>query len=106
MTDNSNVPLANVPLNSDNLDCDSAHSANQQTGHSHIQDKLVKDSIVHSRDISAKAQARNSHALNQVIENSATVEHHHASDFTQVQDLPIGTKPTPNKTTQQKPILV
>lgn len=80
MTDNSNV----------HLDSDSANSANQQTGHSHIQDKLIKDSIAHSQDISAKAQARNSQ-LNQVIENSAAVEHNQASDFTQVQDLPIGT---------------
>ncbi|ALF59110.1 bifunctional demethylmenaquinone methyltransferase/2-methoxy-6-polyprenyl-1,4-benzoquinol methylase UbiE [Psychrobacter urativorans] len=86
MTDNSNVHL-----DSDHLDSDSANSANQQTGHSHIQDKLVKDSIAHSQDISAKAQARNSHALNQVIENRATIEHNQASDFTQVQDLPTGT---------------
>ena len=91
MTDNSNVHLDSDSLDNDNLDSDSANSANQQTGHSHIQDKLVKDSIAHSQDISAKAQARNSHVLNQVIENRATVEHHQASDFTQVQDLPTGT---------------
>ena len=91
MTDNSNVHLDSDSLDNDNLDSDSSNSANQQTGHSHIQDKLVKDSIAHSQDISAKAQARNSHALNLVIENSAAVEHNQASDFTQVQDLPTGT---------------
>lgn len=46
------------------------------TANGHIQDKFIKDSIAHSQDISAKAQARNSAATN---------------DFTQAQDLPVGT---------------
>lgn len=55
--------------------------AKSATANGHIQDKLVKDSITHSQDISAKAQAR----------NSATLESAAANDFTQAQDLPVGT---------------
>nr|WP_259365135.1 bifunctional demethylmenaquinone methyltransferase/2-methoxy-6-polyprenyl-1,4-benzoquinol methylase UbiE [Psychrobacter sp. GP33] len=55
--------------------------AKSATANGHIQDKLIKDSIAHSQDISAKAQAR----------NSATLESPAANDFTQAQDLPVGT---------------
>ncbi|WP_413786267.1 bifunctional demethylmenaquinone methyltransferase/2-methoxy-6-polyprenyl-1,4-benzoquinol methylase UbiE [Psychrobacter frigidicola] len=63
---------ANNNLNSDNA------TDNTQTANGHIQDKLVKDSIVHNQDISAKAQVRQS----PVIDNT---------EFTQVEDLPTGT---------------
>ena len=62
---------------SNDISHDKSSSVEQtSTENGHIQDKFVKDSIAHSQDISAKAQARNSTAAN---------------DFTQAQDLPVGT---------------
>lgn len=58
MTDTSNNNLSDHL--DDNLDKSSAHPDHPPTSHGHIQDKLVKDSITHSQDISAKAQARQS----------------------------------------------
>ncbi len=52
--------------------------------HGHIQDKLVKKSIADNQNISAQAQARQSPEPN-MTQNSGN------DDFTQVQDLPIGT---------------
>lgn len=57
----------------------------KSTANSHIQDKLVKDSIDSSKNISAKAQARQNPTNSQVTENINN------NDFTQVQDLPTGT---------------
>ncbi len=87
MTDTSKHNLnANSGDSLDNhLDKSSTHADYKPTSHSHIQDKLVKDSIAHSQDISAKAQARQSFALNAVTEGDDS------ADFTQAQDLPVGT---------------
>ena len=68
--------MTNTPNNSNNTD-------QKPSSHDHIQDKLVKDSIAHSQNINAQVQARQSPILNN--ESSG------AADFTQVQDLPIGT---------------
>ena len=87
MTDTSNNHLSNN--SGDNLDShldkSSAHPDPKPTSHDHIQDKLVKDSIAHSQDISAKAQARQSPVPKAATENDSN------ADFTQVQDLPTGT---------------
>ncbi len=69
--------MTNTPNNTDQ----------QPSSHGHIQDKLVKESIVHSQSISAQAQARQSPIPSPIPSSDATV----ATDFTQVQDLPIGT---------------
>ncbi len=61
----------------------SIHNDQKPSTHGHIQDKLVKDSIAHSQNISAQAQALQSPTLS----SESTV----VSDFTHVQDLPIGT---------------
>ena len=67
---------------------------NQTTStNGHLQDKLVKDSIVHNQSISAQAQARHSPvptnpASETMIKNNAhTID---TNDFTKVQDLPTG----------------
>lgn len=64
------------------------------TTNSHIQDKLVKDSIVHSENISAKAQARKDPTPNapshRSTVSSAGITNTNDSDFTQLQDLPTG----------------
>ncbi|MEN2751510.1 bifunctional demethylmenaquinone methyltransferase/2-methoxy-6-polyprenyl-1,4-benzoquinol methylase UbiE [Psychrobacter sp. FBL11] len=65
------------------------------TTNSHIQDKLVKDSIAHNESISAKAQARvnptsNTPSPNSIVNNASTANTNN-SDFTQLQDLPTGT---------------
>lgn len=84
MTDTSN----------NNLNDNGAHPDHTPTTQGHIQDQLVKDSITHSQDISAKAQARQSpvpnSSSNAAVENAAS-DHNHTADFTQVQDLPTGT---------------
>ncbi|WP_367111706.1 bifunctional demethylmenaquinone methyltransferase/2-methoxy-6-polyprenyl-1,4-benzoquinol methylase UbiE [uncultured Psychrobacter sp.] len=49
-----------------------------------IQDKLVKDSITRNQNISTQAQARPSPTLETASQDSRS------SDFTQVQDLPVG----------------
>ena len=75
MTDHANHNLNN-DLSNNGIQAD--HKPATQAS---IQDKLVKDSIAHSQNISAQAQARVSPTISS--EPSAT-------DFTQVQDLPIG----------------
>jgi demethylmenaquinone methyltransferase/2-methoxy-6-polyprenyl-1,4-benzoquinol methylase len=87
MTDTSNNNLSDHL--DDNLDKSSAHPDHPPTSHGHIQDKLVKDSITHSQDISAKAQARQS-PVPQAMTQAMTKNDSNA-DFTQVQDLPTGT---------------
>ncbi|WP_350560716.1 bifunctional demethylmenaquinone methyltransferase/2-methoxy-6-polyprenyl-1,4-benzoquinol methylase UbiE [Psychrobacter sp. CAL346-MNA-CIBAN-0220] len=71
-------------LNNKNTNPDYQPSAN-----GHIQDQLVKDSIVHKQHISAQAQARQSPVLD-TSSNTAT-DSSHSAEFTQVQDLPTGT---------------
>jgi len=65
------------------------------TTNGHIQDKLVKDSIAHSKSISSKAQARQNPTQNTSINNpmsdDTVTANINNSDFTQVQDLPTGT---------------
>lgn len=56
----------------------SADPSMQASSHSHIQDKLIKESIAHKQNISAQAQARQSPVPD-------------AAEFTQVADLPVGT---------------
>ncbi len=57
----------------------------KSTANSHIQDKLVKNSIDESKNISAKAQARQNPTHSQVTASTDN------NDFTHVQDLPTGT---------------
>lgn len=73
MTDNTN----------NNLNGDNAMPDNKQTVNGSIQDKLIRDSIAHKQDISAKAQARQSPVVDSSINDNA--------EFTQVEDLPTGT---------------
>ncbi|WP_440454343.1 bifunctional demethylmenaquinone methyltransferase/2-methoxy-6-polyprenyl-1,4-benzoquinol methylase UbiE [Psychrobacter sp. ASPA161_9] len=65
------------------------------TTNGHIQDKLVKDSIAHTKNISSKAQARqnptHNTSINNSVSNSTVTANTNNSDFTQVQDLPTGT---------------
>ena len=65
------------------------------TANGHIQDKLVKDSIAHSKSISSQAQARQNptHKVltDSSVKNSTVTVDNNNSDFTQVQDLPTGT---------------
>lgn len=72
-------------LNNDNTNPDLKPSAN-----GHLQDKLIQDSIDHKRDISAKAQARNSPVAENPASNPVSNDND-AADFTQVEDLPLGT---------------
>lgn len=60
------------------------------TTNGHIQDKLVKDSITNSKNISSKAQARQNPTYNMGTASTMT-ENINNNDFTQVQDLPTGT---------------
>ena len=78
MTDNpnNNHTQADHKINSD-----AANTANSNTtANGHLQDKLVKDSITNSQNITAQAKARHNPSVNG-----------NANDFTQVQDLPTGT---------------
>lgn len=77
MTDTSN--------NNSNNNLNNNPNANKDTSHGHIQDKLVKESIAHNQEISAKAQARQIPVPNAITENKSS------NEFTQVQDLPTGT---------------
>lgn len=73
---------------------DNAHPDHKPTANGHIQDKLVKDSIAHKQDISAKAQARQSPVINNSVTtavDSSTSNDELYAEFTQVQDLPTGT---------------
>ena len=87
MTDNSNnnpsqanQNFANNAVNNDNSNA---------TSHAHLQDKLVRDSISNNQSITAQAQALQSKISNATLNNG--VENSQNNDFTQVQDLPIGT---------------
>ena len=82
MTDNpnNNHTQADHKINSD--DANMANSNTTTNGH--LQDKLVKDSITNSQNITAQAKARHNPSANDNASASA-------NDFTQVQDLPTGT---------------
>lgn len=67
-----------------------AHFDQQPTNNGHLQDKLVKDSIIHNQNISA--QVRQSQIPNTVTSETVSKDSSkQANDFTQVQDLPTGT---------------
>lgn len=67
-----------------------AHFDQQPTNNGHLQDKLVKDSIIHNQNISA--QVRQSQIPNTVASETVSKDSSkQANDFTQVQDLPTGT---------------
>jgi len=97
MTNTANDTLNNS-INATHLDTNMHSKPNP---HSDLQDKLVKDSIANNQNITAQAQARQSPApkvKNKTImntNNTATDNNKTASpktnDFTQVQDLPVGT---------------
>ena len=78
MTDNpnNNHTQADHKLNNDAANTASSNT----TTNGHLQDKLVKDSITNSQNITAQAKARHNPSVND-----------NANDFTQVQDLPTGT---------------
>lgn len=57
---------------------------NNLNDHHSIQDKLIKDSIAHTQDITAKVKARQNPTFNTAAENSSD------DDFTHAQDLPVG----------------
>ena len=62
------------------------HSNNNQapsTSNSHLQDRLVAESIANNQHITAQVKAR------QTSDNTST--HTNATEFTQAQDLPVGT---------------
>ncbi len=80
----------------DNPMTDALKNTNHKpTANGHIQDKLVKDSIAHSKSISSQAQARqnSTHKVltDSSVKNSTVTVDNNNSDFTQVQDLPTGT---------------
>ncbi|MBP2281400.1 demethylmenaquinone methyltransferase/2-methoxy-6-polyprenyl-1,4-benzoquinol methylase [Psychrobacter sp. PL19] len=95
MTDTTNNHL-NDNLDStldNNLDSNLNNNSNKSSDHAprypssngNIQDKLIRDSIAHKQNITAKVLARQTPAFNAVAENDS------GADFTQVQDLPTGT---------------
>ncbi len=74
----------------DTANNNNAHLDQQPTSNGHLQDKLVKDSIVQSQNISAQvrqSQTPNTAASETVKKDSSNP----ANNFTQVQDLPTGT---------------
>ncbi|WP_227678472.1 bifunctional demethylmenaquinone methyltransferase/2-methoxy-6-polyprenyl-1,4-benzoquinol methylase UbiE [Psychrobacter vallis] len=73
----------------DTANNNNAHLNQQPTSNGHLQDKLVKDSIAHSQNISA--QVRQSQIPNTVVSETVTKNSsNRTNDFTQVQDLPTG----------------
>ena len=81
----------------DNTNNNTAHSdqkpALNTTTNGHLQDKLVRDSITHNQNITSQVQARRSYETNTTLNTGidAGVENSKRNDFTQVQDLPMGT---------------
>ncbi|MDN3397129.1 bifunctional demethylmenaquinone methyltransferase/2-methoxy-6-polyprenyl-1,4-benzoquinol methylase UbiE [Psychrobacter sp. APC 3426] len=93
MTEHSNNSPSQANQNPTNNPVDSTNSnaATDATPHAHLQDKLIKDSITNNRNITAQAQARQSHVSNTTLNQNAAVDSSKSNDFTQVQDLPTGT---------------
>ncbi|WP_201608649.1 bifunctional demethylmenaquinone methyltransferase/2-methoxy-6-polyprenyl-1,4-benzoquinol methylase UbiE [Psychrobacter okhotskensis] len=83
MTDNTN----------DNTTPSDQKPALNTTINGQLQDKLVRDSITHSQNITAQVKARQSPVPNATTDTSidASVKKSKSNDFTQVQDLPTGT---------------
>lgn len=73
----------------DNTNNNAAPLDQKPTINGQLQDKLVRDSISHNQSITAQAQARQSPVPNATI--NASVDSSKNNDFTQVQDLPMGT---------------
>lgn len=67
------------------------NAATDATSHGHLQDKLVKDSIMNNQNITAQVKARQNHVSNTTLNENAAVDNNNNNDFTQVQDLPTGT---------------
>ena len=87
MTDHSKDHSSNDHTASNNNAANKSqplHSEQPSTSHSDIQDKLIRASIAHKQDITAKVQARN----NPVVAADVNANN---NDFTQVTDLPVGT---------------
>ena len=88
MSDNANYDLSN------NIGDDTDTTSTKPISHSEIQDKLVKDSIANNQNITAQVQARQisePKVENHVNMNKSNTATNSANDFTQVQDLPLGT---------------
>ena len=73
----------------DNIKNNNPHLDQKPAMDGHLQDKLVKESITHNQNITAQAQARQSHVANAMLDIG--VENSKNNDFTRVQDLPTGT---------------
>lgn len=73
----------------DNINNNNPHLYQKPAMDGHLQDTLVKDSITHNQNITAQAQARQSHVANAMLDIG--VENSKNNDFTRVQDLPTGT---------------
>ncbi len=88
MSDNANYDLSN------NIGDDTDTTSTKPISHSEIQDKSVKDSIANNQNITAQVQARQisePKVENQANMNKSNTATNSANDFTQVQDLPLGT---------------
>ncbi len=88
MSDNANYDLSN------NIGDDTDTTSTKPISHSEIQDKLVKDSIANNQNITAQVQSRQISEPkfeNHVNMNKSNTATNSANDFTQVQDLPLGT---------------
>ena len=66
------------------------NTENHATSHSHLQDKLIKDSITNNQNITAQVKARQNQGSSATLNANAAVDNNN-NDFTQVQDLPTGT---------------
>ena len=93
MTDHSNYKL-NSSIDTDSLDTNTpdVSAAIRPSSHSDLQDQLVKDSIANNQNITAQVQARQTSEPK--IENQTpmtTRKIPNDNDFTQVQNLPLGT---------------
>ena len=77
----------------DNIHNNNAHLDQKPTINGHLQDKLVRESITHNQNITSQVQARQSYETNTTLNTGidAGVENSKRNDFTQVQDLPMGT---------------
>ena len=77
----------------DNTNNNNAHLDQKPTINGHLQDKLVRESITHNQNITSQVQARQSYETNTTLNTGidAGVENSKRNDFTQVQDLPMGT---------------
>ncbi len=90
MTDNTNYKL-NSSIDTSTSDISAAI---KPSSHSDLQDQLVKDSIANNQNITAQVQARQTSEPkieNQTPMNANKIHNDSDNDFTQVQNLPLGT---------------